>query len=126
MRCRGKFHFPLSVLSYKWHMRMQVRFLLPVLPLFNVLAAAGLVRLAQSRSKSPTWAGAHAAAVAALAATLAATVLMTAASRRNYPGGHALARLHALGASQADAARQQGAQTSLAASIPSLPACRCS
>ena len=100
------------------HVRMQVRFLFPVLPLFNVLAAAGYVRLAQNRRKSLAWAGAHAAAVAALAATLAATALMTAASRHNYPGGNALARLHALEAAQADAALQQGAHTGFSTLFP--------
>ena len=88
---------------------MQVRFLFPVLPLFNVAAAAGLARACQNRRKSAAWALLCCAAVAALGATLAATALMTAVSRHNYPGGHALRTLHALEAGAAEQALAQGA-----------------
>jgi hypothetical protein len=104
---------------------MQVRFLFPVLPLFNVAAAAGFVRLAQNRRKSRVWAAAHGAAVAAVAATAAAMSLMSAASRHNYPGGHALARLHALEAAAAQAALQQGAPALLVSSCLHDEICLC-
>ena len=83
-----------------------MRFLLPVLPLLNIAAAAGLMRAYQNRRKGPGWAGVWLAAVALLACSAAAAVLMTVVSRVNYPGGHALARLHATeAASAAEAAR---------------------
>ena len=72
-----------------------MRFLLPVLPLLNMAAAAGLTRSFQNRRKGPGWAGIWLAAVALLVCSAAAVVLMAAVSRANYPGGHALATLHA-------------------------------
>ena len=88
---------------------MQVRFLFPVLPLFNVAAAAGLVRLHRNRRKGLLWVGLWLAALALLACSAAAAVLMTAASRGNYPGGHALAELHAAEASSSAQALRSGA-----------------
>ena len=83
-----------------------MRFLLPVLPLLNIAAAAGLMRAYQNRRKGPGWAGVWLAAVALLVCSAAAVVLMTMGSCVNYPGGHALARLHAGEvASAAEAAR---------------------
>ena len=77
-----------------------------MLPLLNIAAAAGLMRAYQNRRKGPGWAGVWLAAVALLACSAAAAVLMTVVSRVNYPGGHALARLHAAeAASAADALR---------------------
>ena len=92
---------------------MQVRFLFPVLPLFNVAAAAGLVRLYRNRRKGLLWLGLWLAALALLACSAAAAVLMTAVSRGNYPGGHALAELHAAEVSSAAEALRSGADCSL-------------
>lgn len=86
----------------------QVRFLLPVLPLFNIAAAAGAWRLWNNRKKSVTWRAGCCCAMALLAATLAATVLMTAVSRHNYPGGYALAELHRMEVSEAVLAQHAG------------------
>ncbi len=65
----------------------QVRFLFPVLPLLNIGAAAALARIVCRRAASPAARAAHAACCAALAAGFLLTLLMTAASRHNYPGG---------------------------------------
>ena len=90
---------------------LQVRFLLPVLPLLNIAAAAGLRRAYQNRRKGPGWAGLWLAAVAVLVCSAAAAVLMTMVSRANYPGGHALARLHATEAALAAEAVRTGTVT---------------
>lgn len=87
---------------------LQVRFLFPVLPLFNMAAAAAVVRLHRNRQKGPFWAGLWLVAGALLACSAAAAVLMTAVSRLNYPGGHALAGLHAMEAPSAADALSSG------------------
>ncbi len=77
----------------------QVRFLFPVLPLFNIGAAAALARIVCRRAASPAARAAHGACCAALAAGFLLTLLMTAASRHNYPGGaRARAPRHVAGA----------------------------
>ena len=68
----------------------------PALLLFNVAAAAGLARLHQSRGKGSQQRLAWWAAVALIAASAAASAGMAIVSRANYPGGHALQRLHAI------------------------------
>lgn len=73
---------------------LQLRFLLPVLPVFNVPAAAALASLWKNRDKSAARSLLLKSAVAALALNCVVTALFTAVSRQNYPGGHALARLH--------------------------------
>ena len=88
---------------------VQVRFLFPVLPLFNIAAAAGLMRLYRNRQKGLLWQGLCLTALALLACSAAAGVLMTAVSRCNYPGGHALAKMHAAEASRAAEAMRAGA-----------------
>lgn len=95
---------------------MQVRFLFPVLPLFNIAAATGAVRLYQNRRKGPIWAGLGCMAAAFLGGTAIATLLMTAVSHYNYPGGHALARLHAVEAPTAAQALNSGTSQSLSRS----------
>ncbi|CAK0780776.1 hypothetical protein CVIRNUC_005171 [Coccomyxa viridis] len=96
----------LYIAAYSLLPHKEVRFLLPVLPLLNIAAAAGIMRAYQNRRKGAGWAGVWLAVVALLACSAAASVLMTLVSRANYPGGHALARLHATeAASAAEAAR---------------------
>ncbi len=90
-------------------MCVQVRFLFPVLPLFNVAAAAGLARIYHNRQKGLLWQGLWLSALALLACSAGAAVLMTAVSRCNYPGGYALANMHAAEASAAAEALRSGA-----------------
>lgn len=79
-----------------------------MLPLFNMAAAAAVVRLHRNRRKGPLWTGLWLLAVALLACSAVAAVLMTAVSRLNYPGGHALACLHAMEAPSAADALSSG------------------
>jgi alpha-1,6-mannosyltransferase len=79
----------------------EVRFLFPVLPLFNIGAAAGLSRihgiLAGYRAKDKPASGParllYAGGIAALLLSLAASLAFVEVSRRNYPGGRALEAL---------------------------------
>lgn len=93
-----------SLLAHK-----EVRFLFPVLPLWNAAAACVLQRAWDGRRKPGAL---RRAALAALAAALAAgaalTAVTAAASARNYPGGQALLALHELGGADAAAAAAAG------------------
>jgi len=73
----------------------EVRFLFPVLPLLNAVAACGLSRAFERRRKSPTWRLLCLASLGLLLLTLAAKLAMALAAAWNYPGGWALLRLHA-------------------------------
>ena len=75
---------------------VQVRFIFPALLLFNIAAAAGLARLHQNRGKGRREQLAWWAALALLAASATASAGMAVVSWANYPGGHALRRLHAI------------------------------
>eukprot|EP00887_Chlorella_sp_A99_P007688 scaffold20.g7688.t1 len=108
------------VLLYSNLGHKEVRFLFPVLPLWNLCAACALHRLWVARGKSAARGAALAATAALLAAGLALTAATAAASRHNYPGGAALARLHALAAGEAAAAAAAGRP--LAVHIAVLPA----
>jgi hypothetical protein len=74
----------------------QVRFLFPVLPLFNAVAAAGLARIwqfcRQQHSTKILW---HLGASGAALVCLGVVLTASAASHFNYPGGTALQQLHA-------------------------------
>jgi len=59
----------------------EMRFLFPVLPLFNTCAAAAIARLHLNRVKSLPWRAAYAACVAALLASAAASAVFMQASR---------------------------------------------
>jgi alpha-1,6-mannosyltransferase len=72
-----------SVLPHK-----ELRFLLPVIPAFNLLAALTLANLWSYQHKT------RFVVVAGIAAQLAATLLMTKVSAMNYPGGWALVWLN--------------------------------
>jgi Alg9-like mannosyltransferase family len=78
----------------------EVRFLFPVLPLFNIAAAAGLARLHRvafvpTKDKRPTLTARllYVAGLSCLAASLAASTTFGAVSTWNYPGGDALDQL---------------------------------
>ena len=72
---------------------VQVRFLLPVLPVFNIASAAALARIWKNRHK-PAWLLPGLAACLLVLGSTCATSVMLAVSRHNYPGGHALHELH--------------------------------
>ena len=71
----------------------QVRFILPVLPVFNIAAAAALDRIWNNKHKA-AWVVPSIAVSVLLVGTACATALIAAVSRHNYPGGHALHELH--------------------------------
>lgn len=72
---------------------LKVRFLLPVLPVYNIAAAAALSRIWNNRHKT-AWSLPSIAAALLLVGTACATAVMLAVSRHNYPGGHAMHELH--------------------------------
>ena len=98
----------------------ELRFLLPVLPLWNIAAAVGLAHLWRRRRASVPRGLAFAAAAAALAAGVATVVLALQASMANYPGGYALLQLHRLGAQHAQHALAAGRNVSVHVGV--LPA----
>ena len=65
---------------------MQVRFLFPVLPLFNIAAAAAGARLWLNRHKSLPWQLAGWATLGLMACSLVASCGMLYISAANYPG----------------------------------------
>jgi len=81
------------VTLYSFLPHKELRFLFPVLPLFNVAAAAAVARLL--RMKGVVRLFAQLTLVGLAIGTLLATAIMTVASVTNYPGGVAMAGLHA-------------------------------
>ncbi|KAJ6590129.1 glycosyltransferase family 22 protein [Mycena vulgaris] len=71
------------------------RFVVYVVPTWNVIAARGLSTMLSQRKSSLIGRLLFLAACGALLANLAATALLTAAATRNYPGGAAMAILNA-------------------------------
>ena len=63
----------------------EVRFLFPVLPLFNALAAATVARSIQNARKSTIWTVLCLGVLGLLAATLLAKLVMAWAAYSNYP-----------------------------------------
>jgi len=72
---------------------VQVRFLLPVLPFFNIASAAALARIWNNRRKQ-AWLLPGIAACLLVIGSTCATSVMLAVSKHNYPGGHALHEMH--------------------------------
>ena len=70
-----------------------MRFLLPVLPVFNIASAAALARIWGNRSKQ-AWLISGIAACLLILGSACANAVMLAVSRHNYAGGHALHELH--------------------------------
>ncbi|KAI7829173.1 Alg9-like mannosyltransferase family-domain-containing protein [Kickxella alabastrina] len=75
----------LAVAVFSANAHKEWRFVLPAVPVANACAAAAVVRL-----------GARRLAAVLCAASAAMALGMAYVSAHNYPGGHALARLHAL------------------------------
>ena len=97
-----------------------MRFIFPALLLLNVAAAAGLARLHQRRGKGTQQRLAWQAAVALLAISSAASAGMAAVSRRNYPGGHALNRLHSIVDAAPEASKSTICAATDSATMPTL------
>lgn len=98
----------------------ELRFLFPALPLLNLSAAAALSKLYTARIASYLRKLFFVGAVAAVLAGTATAALGTVASVHNYPGGHAIAALHNIGAK--DAARAASLGRNLSVHISVLPA----
>jgi alpha-1,6-mannosyltransferase len=75
---------------------LQLRFLFPVLPLWNICAAIGAVRIYNNRGKSATWRVAWLGTLGLILLSAGFAAFSAAVSSWNYPGGHALYRLHSL------------------------------
>lgn len=67
-----------------------------MLPVLNVPAASALALLWRNRGKSRVRQLAFLTSVGMLLGSCALTALFAAASRLNYPGGYALAKLHSM------------------------------
>lgn len=100
-RVRPAFFVALGfVLLYSNLGHKELRFLFPVLPLWNLSAAAAIVKLREKRRSSRKkvfWHLVWLVLSAALIAGMGTVIIAAAASRINYPGGMALKRLHELG-----------------------------
>lgn len=84
------------------------RFLFPVLPLWNLSAAAAASWLQRRRTRSITWRLVWLAFLAALLAGVGTTAVSVMASKANYPGGTALRMLHHMENRHAQDALQKG------------------
>lgn len=98
----------------------EVRFLFPVLPLWNLCAAAAMGHLSRNKNISLLRTLFWLAAIASLAAGAATAGLGLAAGSVNYPGGFALHELHQMGASRAKQALITGKNITVHISV--LPA----
>ena len=72
--------------AFKHDIRVQLRFVLPILPLLNVAAACALARLLANARKGTRHGVAALAALALLAGSIGAALLLTLAAYHNYPG----------------------------------------
>ena len=84
---------------------VQVRFLLPVLPVLNIAAASALARIWNNRGKRH-WMFASAVSFFLMATSAMAVLVMLVVSRHNYPGGYALHVLHKQQASNSKPVRE--------------------
>jgi alpha-1,6-mannosyltransferase len=97
-RCRPAFAIAsFFVFAYSFLGHKELRFLFPILPLFNFCAACGMHRLNLNRKKSTVVTLLHALAWLGVLFSCAISVgLFANASVANYPGGEALAAFHQL------------------------------
>ena len=85
----------LSLYSFLPH--KELRFILPVFPMLALAAAMGISKLWRTSAKvkaSALGAAFRAGIVAAIACSFVLSSIFFLASRENYPGGHALRKLH--------------------------------
>jgi len=97
-RCRSAFMIAsFFVFAYSFLGHKELRFLFPVLPLFNFCAACGMHRLNLNRKKSIKGNFLHALAWMGVIVSCAVSIgVFAKASIANYPGGEALAAFHEL------------------------------
>ncbi|KAJ7749245.1 glycosyltransferase family 22 protein [Mycena olivaceomarginata] len=103
------------------------RFIVYIVPVWNVVAARGMSAMVSQRKSSILGRLLFAAAFGALLANLGATALLTVAGMRNYPGGHAMAILNTrasgpVNAHIANLALQSGASLFTHVHAPPYPA----
>ncbi|UPQ96782.1 Dol-P-Man:Man(7)GlcNAc(2)-PP-Dol alpha-1,6-mannosyltransferase [Chloropicon primus] len=89
------------VLLYSMLPHKEVRFLFPVLPYFNVVAATGLSRVFKMKGRKRLWLGFL--SVGIIAVVLLHTYVAATVSCMNYPGGKAFEELHRMGLGAKDA-----------------------
>lgn len=110
------------VLMYSKLEHKEVRFLYPVLMLFNLGAAAFLSRVAANRRKSWVWRLLYLGCLAGLVGSFAVKLVMTLAANANYPGGVAFLELHTLHEARVEAAHCAGGGKPVRVHIDVLPA----
>mmetsp|Transcript_1115 Transcript_1115/g.2302 ORF Transcript_1115/g.2302 Transcript_1115/m.2302 type:complete len:487 (+) Transcript_1115:97-1557(+) len=85
------------VLLYSNLPHKELRFLFPVVPLFNTCAAVAIARFHQNAMMGKrAWQFMYFLCIGALLVSLAASLVFMQASKCNYPGGEALLQLHKL------------------------------
>nr|SVE77549.1 EOG090X04MD [Daphnia lumholtzi] len=82
------------VLAYSFLPHKELRFIVYVIPLLNIAAAAACNRLWENRIKGKWFALLALIAIGHLVANLVLTSFLLVVSRANYPGGEALSLLH--------------------------------
>ena len=108
------------VFAYSFLPHKELRFMLPVLPLFTACAAPAALRIWHNRRKSLFAMSLSLGMYAGLLVCSVALVFFAAASVRNYPGGLAMSSLHALYEPQAAGARNSSPPPSVHVGV--LPA----
>jgi len=93
-RVRTHFYLMLVFLGlYSFLQHKELRFIFYVIPIFNMIAAVGLIRIWNMASKGIFRLFAY-ASIFIVIANLLATASLLNISAHNYPGGYAMAKLH--------------------------------
>jgi len=87
----GFFVLLYSILPHK-----ELRFILPAVPVINLVVATGALRLWQNRDRDMLSRALWILGASALIASVALSVGFLYVSSWNYPGGHALAQFHTI------------------------------
>jgi len=82
------------VLLYSFNPHKELRFIIYVVPILNVVSAFGFDFIFERRSQSFFWKTVWFGCLASLALNLFATLVFVSVSALNYPGGIALEKLH--------------------------------